>query len=81
MADLLVLILIGIGFGVGKWILPLVSGRQLVLRPRGVPPASQIRPWQRLPSGQIGIDALFFGITFAAVVLFATIELLCLILP
>jgi len=75
--DLPLWVLALIGIGVGKWFLPLVSGGRLALC--DVLPKPRFRPWGRLPSGQLGIDAFFFGCMFAIAVVFATIGLLCLI--
>jgi hypothetical protein len=56
----------GIGFAIGKWILPRISGGRLVMLPLKEP-AGPIWPWKRLPSGQIGVEAVSFSLILASV--------------
>jgi hypothetical protein len=74
----------GIGFATGRWLLPRVSGGRLVMLALKEQ-AGPIWPWKRLPSGQVGVEVLFFVMIFAGILWLVAIALfiwfLCWLLP
>jgi hypothetical protein len=70
----------GIGFIVGKWILPRISGGRLVILPLNEP-VGPIWSWKCLPNGQFGFEPIFFSMVFAMFVSIAAVVALCLVLP
>jgi hypothetical protein len=70
----------GIGFLVGKWLLPRISGGRLVILPLSEP-VGPIWSWKPLPNGQFGIEPIFFSMVFAMFVSIAAVVALCLALP
>ena len=65
----------GLGFAIGRWLLPRISGSRLVMLPLKEP-VGPIWSWKRMPNGQIGVEPAFFSMIFGALVSSIAIALL-----
>jgi hypothetical protein len=57
----------GLGFAIGKRLLPRISGGRLVMLPLKEP-VGPIWSWKRMPNGQIGVEPTFFSMIFGTLV-------------
>ena len=70
-----------IGLFVGRWLLPRISGGQLIIMPQDAAiHLDRLAPYARLPNGKIGVDADLVGTLLAVSFVVAIVGLCCLIL-